>query len=378
MAIGIIGLSLSASAVVGAMAMASGTVSPEPKENLRVVLFGGLRVGAGATPPISLTSRRSGLLLSRLTVRLGQRISREELAVSMWPDSDISSARRNLRQAIFGLRQALESMGWHGFQTADEACWLDADSLTSDYHELVRAANATDLEAFRVGIRAYQGPFLGTDEDEWVSHQRDECERTYLELLGKAARQLAKAGQLTDAIAYAREAAQQDPLSEDARYRLIRLYLANREFSAAKQEYLSLVHHLRETLGVTPARSFLQLQGTTSTREADDDAIRSSAKAPLTSATSVPTRRRPIILAGIAIFVIAAIGGSMIIPRSPEPKRDYESLYRDFRTAAATDDLPRQVRNLDGITELAHRDVYGAQEEIWKLRLAPDLPAYKK
>jgi len=360
------------------MTVATPNDPAESNGTLRVILFGGLRVAVGETEPVSLTSRRAGLLLARLTVRAGQRTAREELAVSMWPDSDISSARRNLRQAIFGLRQALEAMGWNGFQTDDEACWLDADSMTSDYHDLIRANRAAELEALQIGIQAYQGQFLGTDEDDWAADQRDQCERIYLELLGKAARQLAKAGQLTEAIAYAREAARHDPLSEDARYRLIRLYLVNREFSAAKQEYLSLEHLLRETLGATPARSFVQLQGTTNARDADDDAISPPGQTALRSEPAVPARRRPILLAGIGFLVIAAFGGSMIFPRSAEPKRDYETLYRDFRTAAATDDLPRQARNLDGITELAHRDVYGAQEEIWKLRLAPDLPAYEK
>ena len=57
--------------------------------------------------PVEIASRPSRLLFAYLVLTAGKRHPRERLAGLLWPESDESSARGNLRQALWRLRKAI-------------------------------------------------------------------------------------------------------------------------------------------------------------------------------------------------------------------------------------------------------------------------------
>ena len=57
--------------------------------------------------PVKIASRPSRLLFAYLALTAGKHHPRERLAGLLWPESDESSARGNLRQALWRLRKAI-------------------------------------------------------------------------------------------------------------------------------------------------------------------------------------------------------------------------------------------------------------------------------
>ncbi len=75
--------------------------------NLKLGLLGPLEVTAGDQPTATLESDKSRALLAYLAVESAQAHRRDVLVGLLWPDSPEEVARRNLRQAIYSLRNAI-------------------------------------------------------------------------------------------------------------------------------------------------------------------------------------------------------------------------------------------------------------------------------
>jgi DNA-binding SARP family transcriptional activator len=74
---------------------------------LRIQLFGSFQVSAVDKPIARLQSERLQALLAYLVLRRDQSLSRQQLAVTFWPDTTDAQARTNLRTLIARLREAL-------------------------------------------------------------------------------------------------------------------------------------------------------------------------------------------------------------------------------------------------------------------------------
>src|SRR5215831_18702273 len=74
---------------------------------LTLHLFGPLRVLVRGEPMLPLRTRSVEWLLALLVLRHGRAVDRSWLAGTLWPESDESQARHNLRDALVHLRKAL-------------------------------------------------------------------------------------------------------------------------------------------------------------------------------------------------------------------------------------------------------------------------------
>ncbi len=140
---------------------------------LRLVTFGGLALERpdGPTPPPRLRPQRLAIL-SVLASAGDRGVSRERLAGLFWPEADEERARHSLRQALYALRQELET---EVVQSA-AILSLDRSALGSDIADF-RTALASGDRARAASLAA--GPFLhgfylaGSPEFErWVEEER--------------------------------------------------------------------------------------------------------------------------------------------------------------------------------------------------------------
>ncbi len=133
---------------------------------------------------VEIPSRAAQALLAYLVLSAGTSHRREKLAGLFWPDATDSSARSNLRQALWRIRTAIESPpgGQGRFILADEY------SLTFD------AASAYQLDAARLerkladnapvaewleAVAAYQGELLPGSYEEWVILERERLQGVF-------------------------------------------------------------------------------------------------------------------------------------------------------------------------------------------------------
>jgi predicted ATPase/DNA-binding SARP family transcriptional activator/Tfp pilus assembly protein PilF len=129
---------------------------------------------------VEIPSRPSQSLLAYLVLNTGARLRREKLAGLLWPDSDDTKARRQLRQALWRLRKSigdeyiLVDKITIGFNP-DANYILDVDTINDD------AAWSRAKDEVVQNISDYASELLPGFYDEWVGFERERL-RAVLEL----------------------------------------------------------------------------------------------------------------------------------------------------------------------------------------------------
>ena len=121
---------------------------------------------------LDIPSRPAQSLFAYLILNPGIRYRRERLAGMFWPDSTESSARNNLRQALWRIRSSIEdevhkyvtSDRFHVGRDPEAEIWLDVDTLLEELEE-----NAPADE----WVAVYKGELLPGFYDEWIVPERE-------------------------------------------------------------------------------------------------------------------------------------------------------------------------------------------------------------
>lgn len=217
------------------------------------------------TKPLLIPRRQTRALLYYLAARL-QPLSRQQLCFIFWPDVGEAVARRNFSRLLNHLRQILPDPDI--LIATDERVLLDPQRVWSDTATLNRLWAAYTQAApprhdaaveLRQAVTLYRGPFLhgfslpGHAEFElWVTAESEHWQRTYLKVLAALTDEAANAGDYPAAIAHAQRYLAIDDLSEEMHCRLITLYGAVEDRSAAQQQFERCVTILERELGVDP------------------------------------------------------------------------------------------------------------------------------
>ena len=224
------------------------------KADLQIALLGAPTV-SWRGQPLDVPRRQVRALLFGLAATL-QPIPRERLGFLFWPDMPESEARRNLSRLLSHLRDALPDPTV--VLTSGDSIELDARRVSSDVVTFRRLASRRDeIEHLRQAAQLYRGPFLagfslaGSPEFEaWVQEQQRDCEQRYLEVLAVLIETLTERRAYDEAITYARRYLVIDELAEEIHRRLITLYAATGDRSAAQRQFESCVAALERELGV--------------------------------------------------------------------------------------------------------------------------------
>ncbi len=205
--------------------------------------------------PVAIERRKALALLAYLAMEPGEH-PRDALAALLAPDDEPAASRAGLRRALAALMPILRP-------------WLH---VTGDRLALARDARfEVDVERFRARLAAgnradlrdavalYRGDFMAgfslpgsAPFEEWQLFQ---TERLRQELAGALDRLSAlpdAADDLETAIGYARRWLALDPLHEPAHRRLMRLYAAAGQPTAALRQYRLLASALERELGAAP------------------------------------------------------------------------------------------------------------------------------
>ncbi|GIV19394.1 MAG: hypothetical protein KatS3mg023_1145 [Armatimonadota bacterium] len=236
----------------------------------RVELFGGLRL---ITPTQTIThfrTQKTALLIAYLASHLRQTHPREALIDLLWEDSDIDVGRTSLRVALSSLRKQIEQGGIPAdavFYSDNFGIGLRSDAVTTDLndmeHNLRLARRLSDLPEriayLQRAIDYYTDvPLKGFYED-WVLQLQQQTAERHFRALDELIRLLEERGQREDAQEYALRGIACDPLREEPRLALMRIYLARGYPAEAKRVYREWEHLLREQLDTTPSRAIQQL-----------------------------------------------------------------------------------------------------------------------
>jgi DNA-binding SARP family transcriptional activator/predicted ATPase len=210
--------------------------------------------------PVLIQRRQTRALLYRLAVR-PQWIAREQLSFLFWPDVDELHARRNLTHLLTHLRRALPDPKL--LVTTPDRVRLEPQQLYSDVAAFSRicmqAKDQLSQAPLDEALQLYSGPLLpgfslpGCAEYEaWLHQERRILEQEYLQLLLYAVEAAVGRRDYAASIQYAQRYLAQDELNEWMHRRLIELYIAQGDRSAAVRQYEACTAILEQELGVAP------------------------------------------------------------------------------------------------------------------------------
>src|SRR5579859_2233985 len=219
--------------------------------------------------PVALETRKALALLAYLAAS-GQAHSRETLAALLWPDYAPARAFANLRRTLWALTRAglvdlVEAEGESLALNPAAGLWTDlgefrrllAEGRSHGHAEGEPCARC--VPCLNAAAALYRGDFMtgfslrdAAPFDEWQLAQAEGLRRDLAGALERLARALADQGEHEPAIAAARRWLSLDPLNEAAHRRLMQLYAAAGQRSAALRQYQEAARIVQAELGAPP------------------------------------------------------------------------------------------------------------------------------
>src|SRR5579883_1357250 len=214
---------------------------------LDVKLLGRLRLAYdGKEIPFSARPKVAPLL-AYLLLNRNERISRDELAFTLWPDESESTARANLRRHLHYLRKVLPPSR-KPWVIADSRAvsWNAAASFQLDVTEFERLTAADgDLEK---AVSVY-GELLQGCEDEWLIGARERLRALYVQSLWELVRRARGRRNRVAANDYLGRILADDPWREDALRALMAVHCESGDSSSALQICSDFERRLRREMG---------------------------------------------------------------------------------------------------------------------------------
>lgn len=200
--------------------------------------------------PIGLPSdARARELLAWMVVAPEVR-SRSSLAGRLRPEVPEESARKSLRDALYGLRRALGPSAHDALIATRDQVHLQDGVVKSDLWEVRRYLAAGELEA---ALAASTGDLLAGMDADWVIEARAHHDAQLAVALRTLASQAEQAGDPEAAVAWTRRRVELEPLAEAAHRDLVRLLAVSGDRPAALAAADSLTSRLRRELAVPPS-----------------------------------------------------------------------------------------------------------------------------
>lgn len=222
----------------------------------------------------TLRTHKERALLAYLVVENNRSHRREKLSELFWPGRPESVARNNLRQALYGIRQAIGEPGFDAIfsVTADEVqvgftdqLWLDLDAFKMHLKVVQMHDHDPDhpcpfcMQHLRDAVELYRGVFLEDvrlekmqEFSNWADHQRERFSGLHSQALEVLIQEYERLEDFAQAAFYARRQVESNGLNEDAHQRLMVLLAKNGREGEALEQFEIYRQLLLETQGRAP------------------------------------------------------------------------------------------------------------------------------
>jgi predicted ATPase/DNA-binding SARP family transcriptional activator/Tfp pilus assembly protein PilF len=229
----------------------------------RIELLGWLRVIQGGRVVARFRSTRAGALLAYLAYHRLRSHPREALIELLWPECEPSAGRDRLRVALSSLRRQLEPPGvpagavllaTHGVvQLNPDACITDVAELEATLEAAARASRIEERTRWLCRVaEIHRGELLPGYFEPWILAERERLMDACLLEFGRLIDDLERAGELREALHWARRTLRIDPICEEAHEDVIRLLGAMGRPESALRQYRQLERLLEESGADTP------------------------------------------------------------------------------------------------------------------------------
>lgn len=228
--------------------------SPALQPLLDVGLLGGFRLASRGKPVEGVRIPRTQALLVYLLLHRNTPQPRQHLAFLLWPDSTERQARTNVRHVLHDLRHHLPEadrllqIDAQEIRLATGAIALDVEQFEERLAQARQAeqegATARAIEQLERAVQLYRGDLHPACYEPWLEPERAALRDKYLAALERLVRLLTEQEAVAEAIGYATQLVQRNPLREQGYLALMRLHEAREDHAAVLQVF----HQCRATL----------------------------------------------------------------------------------------------------------------------------------
>jgi len=256
---------------------------------LQVKLLGQFEVRLN-NQPVELASRPAQSLLAYLVLTAGTAHRREKLAGLLWPSTAESNARRNLRQALWRIRQAISSGAQQCLLADDISVAFDANSeYWLDVRVLEKkAAEECSPDDLIRAVSVYGGDLLPGFYDEWVLLERQRLQMVFEHKMKLLLDCLVEAERWEDVLDWGERWIALGQTPEPAYRALMAAHSALGDTSKVAASYQRCAETMRNQLGVEPSQQTRALF----------EHLSKDKTAPLAARTLARTSTRPTLTAG--------------------------------------------------------------------------------
>jgi len=227
--------------------------------NLSLSLLGSFQAWTGNGQQHTFRTIKERALLAYLAVEHERRHSREELAMFLWPDRSEGVARNNLRQALYGLRQAVGEVNFeqifsvtaHELQIVQpQKFWVDVVAFQvhlkafQAHRKIQPEPCAYCLQHLHDAVELYRGSFLedilletNYDFQDWATCHREQYHRLQMQALESLVDIYESMRDNAQAVLFMLRLVEMDAENESQYRRLMRLMAHSGHFNAALEQY---------------------------------------------------------------------------------------------------------------------------------------------
>jgi len=208
--------------------------------------------------PIEIPSRPAQSLLAYLILNPGKSFRREKLAGLLWPDSDETAARNNLRQTLWRLRKAVGD----GYIVSDK--FSIAFDSNADYNldAAMLEDGAVETESADALIRSvsvYEGRLLPGFYDDWVTLEAERLEAVFQDRIQMLIDRLTEEGRWREVRVWAEWWLAQGQVPEPAYRALMMAHAGLGDLASVAAVFQRCIEALEEELGVEPSQETQEL-----------------------------------------------------------------------------------------------------------------------
>jgi DNA-binding SARP family transcriptional activator len=237
------------------------------KASLLVYYLGSFRVYKDDQLVEKWPGNKCKQILKYMVVHRNVPVNQEVLMELFWPGMDSKGARRNLYQAIYNLRQALQNSGeeypyvlteGNSYSLNSEIeLWVDSEAFDLHYQNaqnLIASGRQDEaMREFQMAEDLYLGEFLAEDRyEDWPLVHRENLKNAYLDALDQLSQYFYAKGQFATCIYYCRKILAEDNCREDAHRRVMLCHINLGQPHLALRQYHTCVEALRDELDVPP------------------------------------------------------------------------------------------------------------------------------
>lgn len=181
---------------------------------------------------------------------------RSRIAFELWPDSDESQARTNLRKLLHDFRHALPDVAEFVEIDNETVRWVPTGPSEVDVLRFHEALAAGDLE---LAARLYSGDLLPACYDDWVLEERARLRGEAYGALLRLTEEAAAGDDHKAAISHAQRIIDLEPTDEAAVQIQMEAHVALGDRAAALRSYHRCAEALERDLGVAPGEAIVAL-----------------------------------------------------------------------------------------------------------------------